>query len=161
MSRRRSTPVIQMDDSTRVAREPMVPPPENPSWSSPTCTCHAVTRTRLHLCPYSESHVGEASYHIRKWAKRFCEQGVSGLREKPRPGRPPLFTPEVTLHVVKLARRMTRSDGKLPLPMGLPRTGSSRDPPMEWSPTFQPIPSDGSCVLIELGTVATPSLALR
>jgi len=47
--------------------------------------------------------VGLAEFHIRKWAKRFCEHGVSGLREKPRPGRPPVFAPEVALHVVKLA----------------------------------------------------------
>jgi len=44
-----------------------------------------------------------AEHHIRKWAKRFCDYGVSGLREKPRSGRPPVFAPEVALHVVKLA----------------------------------------------------------
>ncbi len=47
--------------------------------------------------------VGLAECHIRKWAKRFLEQGVVGLSEKPRPGRVPLFAPEVALHVVKFA----------------------------------------------------------
>src|SRR5437764_10181528 len=97
----------------------MVPPPENSSWASPTCTCHAVARTRLHLRSHSESHVGLAEYHMRKWAKRFRSQGISGLREKPRPGRPPVFTPDVALYVVKLATDQTRPHGKFSLPMGL------------------------------------------
>jgi hypothetical protein len=44
-----------------------------------------------------------AAYHVRKWVKRFHEQGIAGLREKPRSGRPPVFAPEVALHLVKLA----------------------------------------------------------
>lgn len=47
--------------------------------------------------------VGLAAYHIRKWARRFLDQGVLGLSEKPRPGRRPVVAPEVALHVVKLA----------------------------------------------------------
>ncbi len=47
--------------------------------------------------------VGLAAYHVRKWVKRFREQGLAGLREKPRPGRSPVFAPEVALHIVKLA----------------------------------------------------------
>jgi transposase len=47
--------------------------------------------------------VGLTESHVRKWAKRFIEQGVIGLVERPRPGRVPLFSPEVALYVVKLA----------------------------------------------------------
>ncbi len=47
--------------------------------------------------------VGFTEGNLRKWAKRFLEQGVTGLREQPRPGRIPVFLPEVALHVVKLA----------------------------------------------------------
>lgn len=47
--------------------------------------------------------VGLAAYHVRKWIKRFQEHGVAGLLEKPRPGRPPVFAPEIALHIVKLA----------------------------------------------------------
>ena len=47
--------------------------------------------------------VGLAAYHVRKWVKRFHEHGLTGLREKPRPGHPPVFAPEVALHIVKLA----------------------------------------------------------
>jgi Homeodomain-like domain len=47
--------------------------------------------------------VGFTESNVRKWAKRFLGQGVVGLHEKPRPGRTPLFPPEVALHIVKLA----------------------------------------------------------
>src|SRR5437667_2953113 len=47
--------------------------------------------------------VGLTESHVRNWAKRFLEQGVIGLVEKPRPGRIPLFSPQVALYVVKLA----------------------------------------------------------
>lgn len=49
------------------------------------------------------TRVGLAAYHVRKWAKRFHEHGIGGLLEKPRRGRPPVFAPEVALHLVKLA----------------------------------------------------------
>src|SRR5260370_4835441 len=47
--------------------------------------------------------IGFTERNLRKWARRFLEQGVTGLFEKPRPGRMPVFLPEVALHVVKLA----------------------------------------------------------
>ncbi len=31
--------------------------------------------------------------HARKWAERFRDQGLAGLRDKPRPGRKPVFSP--------------------------------------------------------------------
>jgi transposase len=56
---------------------------------------------------YSYVHTAQrvdlTSCHLRKWAKRFLEQGASGLHERPRLGRPPVFLPEVALYVVKLA----------------------------------------------------------
>ncbi|MGI8803394.1 MAG: helix-turn-helix domain-containing protein [Solirubrobacteraceae bacterium] len=30
---------------------------------------------------------------VHKWRRRFCEEGVPGLDEKPRPGRPRSFSP--------------------------------------------------------------------
>jgi hypothetical protein len=34
-----------------------------------------------------------AERHVRKWAKRFVRDGPDGLRDKPRPGRPRVFSP--------------------------------------------------------------------
>jgi hypothetical protein len=31
--------------------------------------------------------------HVRKWAERFRAHGLAGLRDKPRPGRKPVFSP--------------------------------------------------------------------
>lgn len=37
--------------------------------------------------------VGLGERHLRKWARRFVEQGVEGLQDQPRPGRAPVFPP--------------------------------------------------------------------
>lgn len=37
--------------------------------------------------------VGMAERHVRKWAKRFIRDGPEGLRDRPRPGRPRVFSP--------------------------------------------------------------------
>lgn len=44
----------------------------------------------LHLTPTT----------VRSWLMRFNRQGVAGLQEKPRPGRPPLYTPEQVSEVI-------------------------------------------------------------
>ncbi|MBV8236028.1 MAG: helix-turn-helix domain-containing protein [Acidimicrobiia bacterium] len=31
--------------------------------------------------------------HVRKWAERFRAHGLAGLRDRPRPGRKPVFSP--------------------------------------------------------------------
>ena len=35
--------------------------------------------------------------HLRKWARRFIEQGVEGLQDRARPGRAPVFPPSSRL----------------------------------------------------------------
>jgi transposase len=44
----------------------------------------------LHLTPTT----------VRSWLMRFNRQGVAGLQEKPRPGRPPIYTPEQVSEVI-------------------------------------------------------------
>ena len=44
----------------------------------------------LHLTPTT----------VRSWVKRFNRQGVAGLQEKPRPGRPAIYTPEQVSAVI-------------------------------------------------------------
>jgi hypothetical protein len=36
---------------------------------------------------------GMSVRHVRKWAERFRAHGLAGLRDKPRPGREPVFSP--------------------------------------------------------------------
>lgn len=41
--------------------------------------------------------VGLGERHLRKWARRFIEQGVEGLQDRARPGRSPVFSPSSCL----------------------------------------------------------------
>jgi transposase-like protein len=41
--------------------------------------------------------VGMGERHLRKWARRFIEQGVEGLQDRVRPGRVPVFSPSSRL----------------------------------------------------------------
>lgn len=41
--------------------------------------------------------VGLGERHLRKWARRFIEQGVEGLQDRARPGRAPVFPPSSRL----------------------------------------------------------------
>ncbi len=102
MRGRHSTVAIHMNEQTRLILR---------GWLRSHTTRVGLTRRARALLLLEQGHtyvataklVGLAEYHIRKWARRFLEQGVMGLSEKPRPGRLPVFPPEVALHVVKLA----------------------------------------------------------
>ncbi len=54
-----------------------------------------------------------ASNTVRKWFKRFEEQGLAGLEDEPRPGAPSRYNPENKARVLQAAR--TR-----PSELGLP-----------------------------------------
>jgi hypothetical protein len=41
----------------------------------------------------TSEYVGMGERHIRKWARRFIEEGIEGLYDAKRPGRPPVFSP--------------------------------------------------------------------
>ena len=41
--------------------------------------------------------------HLYKWIERFRHNGVAGLSDGKRTGRPPVFSPEVAIHLVKIA----------------------------------------------------------
>ncbi len=42
---------------------------------------------------YTSQQVGLGERHLRKWVKRFITQGITGLYDSQRPGRPPVFSP--------------------------------------------------------------------
>jgi transposase len=50
--------------------------------------------------------VGLSVRHVHKWRQRYAQQGLEGLHDQPRSGRPPKFSPGVALHLVKLACEM-------------------------------------------------------
>jgi DNA-binding MarR family transcriptional regulator len=37
--------------------------------------------------------LGQSRQAVSAWRKRFCEEGLQGLEERPRPGRPRRFSP--------------------------------------------------------------------
>lgn len=45
----------------------------------------------------TSEYVGMGERHIRKWARRFSEQGIEGLYDSKRPGRPPVFSPSSSI----------------------------------------------------------------
>jgi transposase len=85
MRGRRSILRIQMDDSTRTILQ---------SWLHRQKTPHGLVRRARAMLLLEQGQtylqtaerVSLAECHVRKWARRFCEQGIAGLSEKPREG---------------------------------------------------------------------------
>jgi transposase len=76
----------------------------------PTAPAGVVRRARAILLLADGHHtvrvaetVGLSPRHVRKWSQRLLHQGVPGLEDQPRPGRKPKFSPDVALHLVKMA----------------------------------------------------------
>src|SRR6267154_527174 len=49
---------------------------------------------------------------VRKWLKRFREQGLAGLEEAPRSGRPATYQPEVVSEIIQTALSNPRKLGE-------------------------------------------------
>jgi hypothetical protein len=122
MRGRRSTLRIQMDDPTRITLQSWLHRQKAPNGLVRRARAMLLLeqgQTYLHTA----ERVGLAECHVRKWARRFHEQGTPGLSEKPRPGRAPNFSPEVALHIITRCLRAARSSRMFPFAMGLPRAG--------------------------------------
>ena len=50
--------------------------------------------------PAVAREVGASEQTVRRWLRRFDERGLDGLRDAPRTGRPPTYTPEEVGEVV-------------------------------------------------------------
>ncbi|WP_204041357.1 helix-turn-helix domain-containing protein [Acrocarpospora phusangensis] len=48
---------------------------------------------------------------VRRWRGRYADQGVDGLKDRPRSGRPPRFTPVQRAEVKALACRLPAETG--------------------------------------------------
>lgn len=55
--------------------------------------------------------VGLGERHLRKWARRFIEQGINGLYDQPRPGRVPFFSLKSLYTWLKLPVNFPRLKG--------------------------------------------------
>ena len=60
------------------------------------------------------AELGMHIYTVRKWRKRFHQHGLDGLADRPRSGRPPVFTP-IQIAEVKALACTPPSDAGLPL----------------------------------------------
>jgi transposase len=65
--------------------------------------------------PEIAEHLGINAATVRRWLKRFNENGLAGLEDRPRPGCPPTYTAEQVAEVIAAA--LTRPDD-LGLPFG-------------------------------------------
>ena len=102
MPGRHSTMKIQMNPQTRTLLQSWLHRQKTPLGQAKRARAMLLLE-QGHPFVHTARWVGFTESNLRKWAKRFLEHGVAGLYEKPRPGRTPLFPPEVALHVVKLA----------------------------------------------------------
>lgn len=83
-----------------------------------TAPYRAVRRAQIILAlagGASYKHVAQ-SHHlsrntVRKWGRRFTTERLDGIRDRPRSGRPPVFTPEARTHLVALACRAPADEG--------------------------------------------------
>lgn len=93
---------ISMNDQTRTLLQSWVRRLKTPSGLVKRARALLLLEQGHRYTPTARQ-VGLTPRNLRKWARRFRDQGVVGLREQPRPGRAPLFAPQVALYVVKLA----------------------------------------------------------
>ena len=92
MQGRKTALIVRIDDATR---------DELLSWLRATKTPAGLARRARAMLLLAEGEtyaatsrqVGMRQRHVRKWAKRFLRDGPPGLRDAPRSGRPPVFSP--------------------------------------------------------------------
>jgi len=49
---------------------------------------------------------------VRKWAERYNSEGIKGLNDSSRKGRPPVFNAEIAMHIIKIACEMPEMRGR-------------------------------------------------
>lgn len=92
MRGRRSALKIEMDAETRNTLLTWLRRQKTPVGLAKRARAMLLLADGQTVCDTSRQ-VGLGERHLRKWAKRFIAQGISGLYESKRPGRPPVFSP--------------------------------------------------------------------
>jgi transposase len=60
-------------------------------------------------CPEVATLLGDAPRTVQYWVKRFEQDGLAGLAEKERPGRPASLTPEQVEEIERVLRQLPRA----------------------------------------------------
>ena len=102
MRGRHAALMIQMSQQTRVTLRGWLQRQKTPLGRAKRARAMLLLE-QGHSYTHTAKWVGLTERNLRKWAKRFHSRGVAGLDEKSRPGRTPVFSPEVALYIVKLA----------------------------------------------------------
>ncbi|MEO7705394.1 MAG: helix-turn-helix domain-containing protein [Thermoflexales bacterium] len=58
------------------------------------------------------STVRQSRETVRRWLRRFLEEGVNGLTEHDHPGRPPIITEEIECYLLECIEQQPREYGK-------------------------------------------------
>ena len=89
---------------------------------SRTAPARQVERARIvwqasqdQMAPAIAAALRLTAYTVRDWVKRFNAQGLAGLEDQPRAGRPPTYTPEQVATVIATALTDPK---RLDLPFG-------------------------------------------
>ena len=89
---------------------------------SRTAPARQVERARIvwqasqdQIAPAIAAALHLTAYTVRAWVKRFNAQGLAGLEDQPRAGRPPTYTPEQVATVIATALTDPK---RLDLPFG-------------------------------------------
>lgn len=102
MRGRHATLIIQMSQQARATLQGWLQRQKTPFGRAKRAQAMLLLE-QGHSYAHTAAWVGLTERNLRKWARRFSRGGVAGLDEKPRPGRAPVFSPEVALYIVKLA----------------------------------------------------------
>lgn len=129
MRGRHSALNIEMTDQTRMLLQKWVRCPKTPSGLMRRARALLLLEQGYRYVPTAKQ-VGLTQRNLRKWARRFLKEGVAGVSEKPRPGRTPVFSPQIALHVVKLACERPDQVGRSLSQWNCSDLARQRHPPM-------------------------------
>ena len=93
--------IIELDQPTRLELQSLLRSQKTPAGLARRVRAILLLAEGLAFL-HTAQKVGLAERHVRKWAKRFQAQGITGLYDLPRPGRKPVFSPEVAFHLTKI-----------------------------------------------------------
>lgn len=97
---------------------------------SHTAAYQHVVRARI-VCDAARGHSNAAIARrhdltvdtVRRWRGRFADEGLAGLTDRPRPGRPPRFTPVQVAEVKALACQLPAETGHTTVEVDVPGPG--------------------------------------